>query len=56
MKEFVAFLAKRKMLKDADAIIEEYTKLYNEKHGVVEATVTLTARLSEHTSSSSAKH
>jgi len=48
MKDFVAYLAKKKMLKDTDAIIEQYTKLYNKKHDIVEATVTLIERLSEH--------
>lgn len=48
MKDFVAFLAKNKMLKDADKIIEQYEVLYNKKHNTIEATVTLTERLSEH--------
>lgn len=47
MKDFVAFLAKKKMLGDADEIIQKYKVLYNHKHNIVEATVTLIERLPE---------
>jgi F-type H+-transporting ATPase subunit delta len=49
MKDFVTYLAKKKMLGDADAIIAEYRKLYNHQHNIVEATVTLIERLPERT-------
>ncbi len=48
MKDFVKFLAKKKMLNDADEIIRQYHTLYNKKHNIVDATVTLVERLSEH--------
>src|SRR6185369_13624175 len=47
MKDFVVFLAKNKMLKDADEIIKQYEVLYNKKHNTIEATVTVTEALSE---------
>ncbi len=48
MKDFVAFLAKNKMLGCVDEIIREFEMLYNKKHNNIEATVTVTERLSEH--------
>ena len=47
LKEFAAYLHKKGLLKKADAILAEYQRLYNAKHGIVEALVTLTARLPE---------
>ncbi len=47
VKEFAAYLAKKNLLKKAGEITAEYTKLYNHKHNIVEATVTLISRLSE---------
>ncbi len=49
IKHFVELLAKRGMLGQQEKIIEEYRKLYNEKHNIVEATVTLVNRLPEKT-------
>ena len=49
IKEFVAYLGKHRLLKREDAIIAEYRKLYNAKHGIVEASVTLVERLPEKT-------
>ncbi len=48
-KEFAAYLAKKGLLHDADKILAEYRELYNKKHNIVEATVTLTERLPEKT-------
>ncbi len=48
LKNFASYLAKKGLLKDEDAIALEYQKIYNSHHGIVEATVTLIARLSEH--------
>lgn len=45
VRQFVEYLAKEQMLSDADKILDEYRTLYNEKHGIVEATVTLVNRL-----------
>jgi F-type H+-transporting ATPase subunit delta len=47
VKEFAAYLAKKGLLKKAGKIMEEYATLYNTKHSVVDATVTLVARLDE---------
>jgi F-type H+-transporting ATPase subunit delta len=49
LKEFVALVFKKRMQGKINEIIAEYRKLYNAKHGIVEATVTLTDRLSEAT-------
>ncbi len=49
LKAFAAYLNKKGMLSKADEIIEEYRKLHNAKHHIVEATVTLTERLPEKT-------
>ncbi len=49
LKQFAAYLAKKGLLKKQNEITDEYTKLYNKKHDIVEATVTLVSRLSEHT-------
>ena len=49
IKEFAAYLNKKGLLRDADAIIEAYRKLYNQKHNIVEATITLISRLDEKT-------
>jgi F-type H+-transporting ATPase subunit delta len=48
MKDFVAFLAKNKMLKHANKIIEQYEILHNKKHNNLEVIVTVNERLSEH--------
>ncbi len=49
LKQFAAYLAKKGLLKDQDKIIDAYRQLYNEKHGIVEALVTLTERMHETT-------
>ena len=49
LKEFAAYLGKKGMLKEEAAIISEYRALYNKKHNIVEATVTLIERLPENT-------
>ena len=48
-KSFVELLSKKKMLGHAKQIIEKYRTLYNEKHHIVEATVTLQSRMTEKT-------
>lgn len=48
IKDFVEYLGKRGMLHEADSIIEQFSILYNKKHNIVEATVTIIERLSEH--------
>ncbi len=47
--EFAEYLRKKGMLSYEEAIINEYHKLYNEKYKIIEATVTLSARLPERT-------
>ncbi|MBP7804974.1 MAG: ATP synthase F1 subunit delta [Candidatus Pacebacteria bacterium] len=49
VKEFAAYLQKNRLLSKAEKIMKEYRTLYNEKHSILEASVTLTARLPEHT-------
>ncbi len=49
IKDFVLQLGKKGMMKDAEKIIEQYRTLYNKKHNIVEATVTLVNRLPEKT-------
>ena len=49
LKEFAEYLHKNGELKARDAIIKEYEALYNKKHNIIEATVTLIQRLPEHT-------
>ncbi len=49
LKAFAAHLSKKRMLGKGNEIIAEYRKLYNEAHGIKEATVTLTERLPEKT-------
>ncbi len=49
LKEFAGYLSKNGMLKDQDKIAAEYGTLYNKKHNIVEATVTLIERLPEKT-------
>lgn len=49
IKEFAAYLQKNRLLGEAEKIMEEYRKFYNEKHNILEATVTLTSRLPEKT-------
>lgn len=49
LKEFAAYLAKEGLLGETETIFPEYQKLYNEKHGIVEVTVTLVERLPEKT-------
>jgi F-type H+-transporting ATPase subunit delta len=48
-KQFAEYLLKKGKLSKASGIMEEYQKLYNKKHNIVEATVTLISRLSEKT-------
>ncbi len=50
LKQFAAYLAKKGLLKKTDEIAGEYGTLYNKKHDIIEATVTLTERLSEYKS------
>ena len=45
--DFAAYLKKKGMLKQAPDIMSEYQRLYDAKHGIVNALVTLTARLSD---------
>lgn len=45
--DFAEYLKKKGLLKQAPAIMAEYQRLHNAKHGIVEALVTLTARLDE---------
>ena len=47
VKGFAQYLSKKRLLGKADAIMEEYRKLYNKKHSIVEATVTLISRLAD---------
>lgn len=47
VKNFAEFLAKKGLVKKTTKILEEYQKLHNKKHNIIEATVTLTERLSE---------
>ena len=47
LKDFVQYLAKKQAIADAGAIMAEYQSLYNAKHGIVEATVTLVNRMSD---------
>ncbi len=47
--EFASYLKDKGWLAYEEAILAEYRKLYNEKHKIVEATVTLTERLPERT-------
>lgn len=49
LREFVEYLGKRGLLGQTDQITEEYRRLYNQKHNIVEATVTLVSRLPEKT-------
>ena len=48
-REFASYLKKKGMLSYEEAILTEYHKLYNEKHNIVVATVTLTNYLPERT-------
>ena len=43
--DFAKHLAKERMLGQAPEIMNEYQTLYNKKHGIVEATVTVVNRL-----------
>jgi F-type H+-transporting ATPase subunit delta len=45
LKDFAAYLNKKGLLKKSGAIMDQYQKLYNKKHDIVVAVVTLTARL-----------
>ena len=47
LADFAAYLDKKGMLKKADLIAAEYQRLYNKRHEIVEATVTLAARLTD---------
>lgn len=48
-QEFARYLKDKGMLAYEEAILAEYRKLYNDKHGIIEATVTLSQRLPERT-------
>ena len=47
LTSFVQYLAKKRALGGAEAIMDEYQQLYNEKHGIVIATVTSISPLSD---------
>lgn len=49
LREFVEYLGKKGLIGQADRIIQEYEGLYNKKHDIVEATVTVLSRLPEKT-------
>ena len=49
LKNFVKYLADKKMLRHAENIIDEYRKIYNHNNSIVEATVTLISRMDEQT-------
>jgi len=46
-KDFAAYLKDKGLLAHVPRIIADYGKLYNEKHGMLDASVTLTTRLGE---------
>lgn len=48
LSEFVALVAKKRMLGKMSEIISEYTKLYNQKHKIIEAHVSVTSRSEKH--------
>lgn len=48
MRDFVAFLAKNRMLGSVNEIIKQYEMLYDKKHNSIEAKITVTEHLSEH--------
>ena len=48
-KQFAEYLQKKGKLSKANGIMEEYQKLYNKKHSIVEVTVSLISRLPEKT-------
>lgn len=47
IKDFAAYLAKKGLLSEAPDIIREYERLFDQKHDIVKATITLTERLPE---------
>lgn len=47
VKDFARYLKDKGQLTHAPRIMAEYQRLYNTKHGIVEASVTLAARLGE---------
>ena len=49
IKEFAGYLARKNMLSESDKILDEYRMLFNKKHHIVEAHVTVNERLSEKT-------
>jgi F-type H+-transporting ATPase subunit delta len=49
LKEFAEYLNKKGLLHEMDELTKHYRALYNTKHNIVEATVTLIERLSEKT-------
>ena len=49
LREFASYLAKKNLLLHINAIISDYEDLYNKKNNIIEATVTLTSRLTEKT-------
>ena len=49
LKEFAEYLGKKGLISEMDELTKEYRTLYNRKHNIVEATVTLIERLSEKT-------
>lgn len=49
IKDFAQYLAKKGLLSKFDEIISQYKILYNKKHNIIEATLTLTNNLPEKT-------
>lgn len=49
VQQFAEYLRKKGLVSKTDAILDDYRKIYNEKNGIVEATVTLVERLPEKT-------
>ncbi len=45
--DFARFLEKNRKLKLADKIIEQFSKIYNQMHGIVEAEITSRKKLDE---------
>ena len=48
LKDFVKYLGKNGILREEALIIDEYRSLYNKKHNIEEATITLIEKLPEH--------
>ena len=47
LHEFVAYLGKKGLFAEVEELTREYSALYNKKHEIVEATITLVERLPE---------